>query len=136
MTSIDICFLFTQDDPYYVKKRDKIDRIIGHGLQYIAPFQLRTFMCLLYGFINYDQLTRNKPDSSYFAQKLVWEDGTKTTNYLPPIKCPSSTVTFWVKRLDLYDRSDIKCFDNYGLSSCTELVAELKGLYSFYSKAR
>ena len=113
-----------------------MNNIIGHALVFIAPCQLRSFFALLYNMVKYEDLIHSKPKDKYFKQKLKWETGTITTCYLPPLKAPSSCVTFWIKKLQMYDRDDIKCFDDDGYSSLTELVAEMKGLYLFYSTAR
>ena len=88
--------------------------------------------------VTYNELVSNVASANkpYFKQKLQWSKNRSEINYLPQVKAPYSTVVFWVNRLKLQDRDDIIKCDQFGYSNLNELVAEMKGLYSFYEIQR
>ena len=110
--------------------------MIGHAMENVYPCQLQTYMALLYNMVSLDDIISNDENKNLYKQNLVLANGKQIINNLPSIKAPVSAVQFWIEQLKLTENELIKSFSYGGYSSVTELVAELKGFYKFYTQAR
>ena len=98
---------------------------------------------------NYDDVKINASLNHYiadgkikrFKQRLhfIYNNETREDS-LPRLMAPSSCIFYWLNRLDLNHERYYTCFNNIGYlqdeGGPDEILAELHGLYEFYSKER
>ena len=109
-------------------------------MEIIIPCQLQTYFALIYNMCTLNSIINNTSTSTdgfkKFKQILITSNNKKIINYLPIIKSPNSCVIYWRNILKLHDNKSIESFNNLGYSSTDEILADITGLYKFFTKER
>lgn len=106
--------------------------MIGHALEYVNPYELKSYMAIIYGLIEAKDVTNcyNHIVAERFEQCWIRLGKTYTTS-LPGLKAPVSCVMFWCRRLG-FDSNKYAASEDIGYFSIEEFKAEIRGHYQFY----
>lgn len=114
------------------RKREFMDKCIGHAIQHVNEFELKSYFAVIYGLIEVEDVLDKSKHIVEERFNQYWRRlGKVLETSLPGLKCPVSCVIFWCNRLG-FDLDHYQEFENIGYFNIEEFKAEIRGYYKFY----